>query len=219
MTNFELFLEYSLSVLLIIPLLLVLVPFRKFIHKHENEVYIISIVMVGFILLNNHYVWINPIFYSYIDRGLISFGLFFLVMFTGALKRKSKPNIMLMQVRREMALLGFIFLIPHSLRRLSLSLSGYNPTGLIAMLIIIPLVITSYPLIRKKMTFPTWKKIHKAAYVVYLMIYIHLGFTIYFSNGIHISFAQYSLLYHIGFGLYLIFKVIYRVIPNYQNKR
>lgn len=214
----EVLFEHSIPILLVLPLLLLLLPLRKKIHKNENMIYIVSILIVILILLNSNFIWVNPKLYSFIDQGALSFALFFLVMFTGALKRKSKGYIMLMQIRREMALLGFIFLIPHSVSRLSLALSGYNSTGLIAMVLIIPLVITSYPLIRKKMTLLTWRKIHKAAYIVYLMIYLHLGFSIVLSNGLSVSIASNSVLYHIGFGVYLVFKMIYRWIPNIRKK-
>lgn len=214
----QLLLENSIAILLVFPLLALLLPLRKKIHKNENTFYIFGIIIVVFILLNNHFLWMNVKYYRLIDQGAISFALFYLVMFTGALKRRTKLYIMLMQIRREMALLGFILLIPHSITRLSLAFAGYNPTGLIAMILIVPLVITSYPLVRKKMTLFTWKKIHRAAYVVYLMIYIHLGFTIFISNGLSVSFASNSVLYHLGFGLYLVLKMIYRSIPYLRIK-
>lgn len=205
--------ETAIPLLLVFPLTLILIPFRKWIHKHEDLLYVLAIFLVTFITLNREYTWITTTPFTVIDRGGVSFALFFMVMFTGAFKRKTWLYKSFMQIRREMALLGFIFLIPHAVARLDLALNGFNPTGLYAMILMVPLVITSYRIIRRKIGFRVWKRVHLMAYLVYLFIYIHLGFNIFFNNGITISIAQNSVLLHLGFMIYLGFKIVNRTIP------
>lgn len=207
----------SIPLLLTLPVTLIVYFWRKPIHRHENILYLCSFGLVGIILFNDAYDWIRQEVFLVITGGGLSFALFYLVMLTGAFKKKSKPYIMFMQVRREMALTGFIFLIPHGLSRLNLALNGYNFTGLIAFIIMIPLVITSYPLVRKRMSRKHWLQVHKLAYIVYLMIYIHLGFTLILFNGLRVSFAQDSLLYHLAFVCYLALKVKNYIYPKIKT--
>lgn len=213
MTSFIDVIETAIPLLLVFPLTLIVIPLRKWIHKHEDLLYVLALILVTFISLNAEYKWIFTEPFTVIDRGGLSFALFFMVMFTGAFKRKTAPYRHFMQIRREMALLGFIFLIPHAIARLDLALNGYNPTGLYAMILMVPLVVTSYRTIRRKIGFTVWKRVHLMAYIVYVFIYIHLGFTIFFNNGLNISFAPNSVLLHLGFLIYLGLKVVNRTIP------
>ncbi|MGS0973202.1 MAG: hypothetical protein ACVCEJ_08235 [Candidatus Izemoplasmataceae bacterium] len=201
------FLSY-LGVWLIIPLALVVYYFGKHIHRNEFRYYfgvlIISIVLTILVLFSLD-TWI---FQSLVIEGHLSFALFVIVMYGGALPFKSKMKKYLMQIRREFALIGFLLLIPHGMYRISLALNGYNFTGLWAFILMIPLVIVSYPHVRKKIRRVTWTRIHKAAYVVYLFIYIHVGFRL-FING---SFRQFSIQldawpYHALFIGYLVLKI------------
>jgi DMSO/TMAO reductase YedYZ heme-binding membrane subunit len=149
-----------------------------------------------------------PVWLNLLQNGNITFAFFTLVMFGGAFRKRSLPYKKILQVRRELAITGFIFLLPHAFLRLELALNGYNFTGLIAAIIMIPLVITSFTFVRKKMKPLTWKRVHYGAYVVFLMIYIHLGYVLFlFSGDITISYKESSILYHILFGIYLILKV------------
>ncbi|MEC9485057.1 MAG: ferric reductase-like transmembrane domain-containing protein [Candidatus Izemoplasma sp.] len=205
------------GLLLTIPITLLVIAWRKPIHRHENTVYLVALGFVGCILLNARYDVIRQEVFLSITSGGMSFALFYLVMLTGAFNRGSKPYIIFMQVRREMALIGFIFLIPHASTRLNLALNGYNFTGLIAFIIMVPLVITSYPLIRKQLSRQRWLQVHKMAYIVYLMIYIHLGFTLIAFNGLQVSYAEDSLLYHIAFLVYLFMKSKNRIYPKIKS--
>jgi len=206
-----------LSIWLIFPLVMMVYFFGKHIHRNEYKYYLgvlifVTLLTLGLLLEMN--LWI---FQALIVEGHLSFSLFTIVMFGGAFLVKTKPKRYLMQIRREFALIGFLFLIPHGIYRLSLAINGYNFTGLVAFFIMIPLVIVSYPKIRKKIGSLTWKRIHKMAYVVYFLIYIHVGFRLFIGE----SFRQFSFLldawpYHVIFILYLVLKI--RVVFVHKRK-
>lgn len=212
------FVDY-LGVWLILPLSAVVYFFRRYIHRNEYRFYagtlIFSVILGILILVGQENLWI---FNQLVVEGHVSFALFVIVMYGGAFPLKSKPKKYIMQIRREFALIGFLLLIPHAVYRLSLALGGYNFTGLIAFLIMIPLVIVSYPKVRKKLKPGTWKNVHKMAYIVYLMIYIHVGFVLFVAG----SFNQFEIVYdawpyHAIFILYLILKARVVYLKHKKN--
>ena len=141
-------------------------------------------------------------------------------MLGGAFKHKSKAKIALMRVRRELAILGFLFLLPHAVLRGSLALTGFNFTGLIAFWIIVPLVITSWPSVRKKMSPKRWKEVHKFAYIVYVMIYVHLVFDVSLVNGsIFMTLKRTGIPYLMLFSVYLGLKTANYIAPWFRQKR
>jgi len=208
-----------LGVWILVPLGFLVYYAGKWIHRNEYKVYlgvlVVSLLLSVLILIDVRSI---PLLQSLIIEGHLSFSMFVIVMFGGAFSLGSKPKKYLMQIRREFALMGFLLLIPHGIYRLDLALGGYNITGLWAFLIMIPLVIVSYPKVRKKIKAITWKRVHKMAYIVYLFIYVHVGFSIFVSD----SFRQFTIEYdawpyHLVFLVYLILKS--RVIYNKKRKK
>ena len=199
-----------LGLILTIIIAFPLFRYGKFVHKHEYKFYIgalvFSLTLIALILADitvQNLPGIYEIFYS----GHISFAFFTLVMLGGVFKKKSKMSIYIIRIRREMAILGFLTLLPHAFLRMSSALNGFNSTGLLAFLVIVPLVITSLPKVRRLMHPKTWKKVHYAAYFVYVMIYIHLVFDIFItSSSINITFKTSAAPYLVLFIIYLLFK-------------
>ena len=116
-----------------------------------------------------------------ISLGYVPFGIFLVVMFTGALDKgiiSKKFNT----VRAEYAIIGFIMLLPHALGYLLYFLDEFSLfdiplsfyPGVIATLVFIPLTITSFRFIRKLMKYQDWKKVHRYAYLGYSTIFLHL---------------------------------------------
>ncbi len=226
--------EHALSFLglvLIIPVTLFVWRAGAHLHKHESKYYI----AVGFFaLITGVYAIIlqvtsldfkaeYPIWYALLYQGHLTFPFFVLVMFAGALKAKSKPKIMLMKVRRELAILGFLFLIPHAIYLVWLALTNYNPTGTLAFLVMLPLFITSFTQIRKKMHPTTWRKLHKWAYVAYALIYLHVAsitliFNIRWFQAGDIGTTGYALGF-VRFALYTIIFAVYTVLKVQNRKR
>jgi DMSO/TMAO reductase YedYZ heme-binding membrane subunit len=208
---------------LIAPILFILIYFfSKHIHKNQYK------YELGSFLLANLVILIQPRFFNIqipflnalITSGHLSLAIFLLVMFAGVLKKNSKPKKALSMVRGELAVIGFIFLLPHAFARLALALSGYNMSGLFAFIILIPLVITTFMIVRKKMNPKHWKNLHKLSYLAYFLIYIHMAFTISANpNFRYIRFDSYALLYHLILIIYIGFRLFNVTIPKIKKNQ
>jgi len=215
------FLMGILGILLIIPLYVVALKFGKPLVKHEKRIYLgvlILVLLMGF--LHVAFQFDIPILDELIAGGPLSFAFFALVMFAGALKPKSNAKKTLLYVRRPYAMLGFLFLIPHAMSRLALALGGYNTSGLVAFVLMIPLIVTSWPSIRKQLKPGVWAKVHRLAYVVYLILYLHLAFDVSLSGGTLRIFPSpaYVWFYHALFAVYLGLKLYYDLLPKWRKR-
>jgi len=151
------------------------------------------------------------IFY-FVNQGFLGFAFFYLVMFAGALDNKSKLRKKLIGVRKEFSILGFLSITPHAIGKLVLIFTGeitYAWFGIAAFIIMIPLFITSFTYIRKRMANKTWKKLQILAYLIYLLILIHL--VINYTQRIAL------ILYIILFAVYFVFKFLYE-LKRYKLK-
>ncbi|MFH5882334.1 hypothetical protein [Liberiplasma polymorphum] len=212
-----------LSFILIIPFWLIVKHYGRQIHKNEN-IYYIFIGTFAFILsvwailiqINSSFPEFKvayPVVYAIFFQGHIPFAFYILVMFAGALKPKTKPKIALMMVRRELAIFGFLLLIPHMLLLIVTALTNYNPTGTITFILMIPLFITSFTKIKKKMKPIKWKKLHKWAYPIYAIIYLHVASITIIFNIIRYNDGTHGLndyvFGYVRFGLYTLIFGIY----------
>lgn len=112
-----------------------------------------------------------------ITQGFIGLAFFVVVMFAGAFPKQSKVSKRFRSVRKEYSILGFILLIPHAYEYIVQFLDGSYPTewiGILAMLVMVPLFITSFNKIKKKMGIKNWKELQKWAYLAYALTFIHL---------------------------------------------
>ena len=110
-------------------------------------------------------------------KGFVGFAFFYVVMITGALNPSWKLTKKLRSVRAPYSILGFVLLMSHPLNYVAEVLSKQRDIpyfGFAAFLIMVPLFITSYMAIRKKMKAQTWVKLQRWAYPVYALMLIHL---------------------------------------------
>ena len=110
-------------------------------------------------------------------KGFVGFAFFYVVMITGALNPSWKLTKKLRSVRAPYSILGFVLLMSHPLNYVAEVLSKQRDIpyfGVAAFLIMVPLFITSYMTIRKKMKAQTWVKLQRWAYPVYALMLIHL---------------------------------------------
>ena len=110
-------------------------------------------------------------------KGFVGFAFFYVVMITGALNPSWKLTKKLRSVRAPYSILGFVLLMSHPLNYVAEVLSKQRDipyVGVAAFLIMVPLFITSYMAIRKKMKAQTWVKLQRWAYPVYALMLIHL---------------------------------------------
>ncbi|MEC9485865.1 MAG: hypothetical protein UMR38_08400 [Candidatus Izemoplasma sp.] len=196
-----------ISLIVAILLIILAISFNDGIRKHSQLLYI------GMTLLSILAFWqIEATLFTPIRLGGLGFGIFYVVMLTGALKHKSTLRIKLMKVRMEYSILGFIAITPHALYQLIKYLNGditIPILGIIAYSIMIPLFITSFRVIRKKMTYQNWKTLQRFAYIVYIGLSIHL-----LLNSALPNLAVYI----IEFAGYFTLKVIYE-LKRYQRTK
>ncbi len=182
----------------------------QWVRKHNVKLYIIAVILaiVTYFLIDKVDI-IEPFIQGYLGLSLL-----YIVMFTGALKDKSKLKIKLVSVRREYSILGFIFISTHGIRYY-LEYFGDSPAierlaGVVAFLIMTPLFITSFMKIRKKMSRKSWVNLQRFAYVVYVLIFIHLLLMASMPN---------ILVYIVLFVPYFILKIIKEVKKYRGNKQ
>ncbi len=146
-------------------------------------------------------------------QGFLGLSFFYIVMMTGALKKKSSLRIKYAGIRREYSILGFIFITPHALRYFLEYLNGEIALewwGVATYLIMLPLFITSFMTIRKKMSRSAWVNLQKLAYVSYITLFIHLI--------LNASNTPNLVAYLLLFVPYITLK-IYREFMEYTNKK
>lgn len=157
-----------------IVILTVLAYFKgKFIRKHNLKLYIGATILAVIAFILRYKVPVTEPF----TQGYLGFSFLFIVMFQGALQNKSNLYKKLAGVRREYSIIGFILLTTHSSKYLIEFLKGeirFEWLGVIPFTIMLPLFIMSFMIVRKKFTFPVWKKIQRFAYIAYIFIFVHL---------------------------------------------
>lgn len=168
--------------------------FSQYIRRGYNVLVVIAMILSGLSL------YYQTAAFDLIISGMLGYSFFVVVMFAGAFKKQTKLSKRLRSVRKEYSILGFIFLLPHFLVYLLEFINGEYPWelfGVIGAVIMIPLFITSFGFIKKKMNIKKWKKLQKWAYLVYVLIFIHL---------IIVASPEHQISYVIIFGLYTVLK-------------
>lgn len=142
------------------------------VRKHSSWLYLGALALAILAFIVRDHPLVLPIM-----QGFVGLSLFYLVMMAGALPTKFSLRRTLMGVRKEYSILGTILITPHALHYLLQALQGVREVpwfGVIAFFFMIPLFITSFVRIRKKMKPKHWKMLQSLAYLIYLLLFIHL---------------------------------------------
>lgn len=175
-------------------LLLISTKFSNQIRKYATSIYIItviisilSIVLIKGQISNEYIYFLNKYVIQNITKGTVTLALFTIVMYTGVLE-KSKIKGKLMSVRGELSIIACIITLTHNILygfryfkflfiqpgEMKLNVFIATIISLIMIIMMIPLMITSFKRVRKKMKFKTWKRIQKMAYPFYGLMYVHI---------------------------------------------
>lgn len=141
--------------------------------------YIIAVILGGFSFYFNDV----RIFYI-ITGGFLGYAFFLLVMMVGVLPNKWKISRMVKRYRGVYSIAGFIFITPHAMLHVFGIYGGINLFGIAAYVIMIPLTIISFRVIRKQIDPRDWFRIQKAAYLIYGLLFLHLLFVSSYQNKI-----------------------------------
>ena len=148
-----------------------------------------------------------------LTRGTLAGALFILVM-VASVCPQAKMRGLLLRTRGEMAIIAALFTLTHNIAygqyyfvKLFTNISELDTVrifaavlSLIMIILLIPLTITSFMVIRRKMNPKKWKSLQKLSYVFYGLLFMHIAliFSISILKG-HldtlIDLTVYSLIY------------------------
>lgn len=165
--------------------------FQKPLKQHPTIFYIAAIAITGCTVLLDTIelpVWLENSFAGMLKRGSFSTALWIIIMMTGALKNGSRLMKLFMPIRGQLSIFAAIITLGHNLVygkiyfvNLFTNISHMANTQILAailtilmLLILIPLTITSFPSVRKKMKGASWKRFQRLAYFFYAFLYLHI---------------------------------------------
>ncbi|MCR5824583.1 MAG: FMN-binding protein [Lachnospiraceae bacterium] len=132
--------------------------------------------------------WVMPV----LTKGALSGAIFVMVMWGGALPNGHKLLKCIMPVRGQLSILACILVFAHAVTFRTYILSLFTNPGklkgtvlvasicsLLLLLIMLPLFVTSFKAVRRKMNPRKWKALQRTAYVFYGLILGHILFFTY----------------------------------------
>ena len=120
------------------------------------------------------------------SRGALGAAFWAVVMWAGALPNGSAPIKKLMPIRGELSITAAILTLSHvityGVQYISNLVKGRTGSdfvitsvvSLVMVAIMLPLTVMSFKTVRRKMNAKTWKRIQRAAYVFYGLIFAHV---------------------------------------------
>jgi DMSO/TMAO reductase YedYZ heme-binding membrane subunit/uncharacterized protein with FMN-binding domain len=212
---------------LVLALLLVLL-LGDCIKKYANIFYIISVLISLAVIIIT---WCNislPAFVSsrilpIFARGGLAGALFVIVMVTGALPNGSKAIKRLMPIRGQLSIMASILTLGHNIAYgktyfvLLFTNASNMPMyqvlaaccSIVMLIIMLPLFITSFMTVRRKIKAKKWKQLQRLAYIFYALLYCHVILLNYSRalRGIRISQIT-VVVYTVVFGGYAFCRVL-----------
>jgi DMSO/TMAO reductase YedYZ heme-binding membrane subunit/uncharacterized protein with FMN-binding domain len=166
--------------------------------------------------------WVWPLF----SHGAFATALWAAVMWAGALPNGSRLIHRLIPIRGELSILAAILTLGHNAvygrtyfrflftapSRLPASQLLAAICSLLMLCIMLPLFVTSFKSVRRKMKGVTWKKLQRLAYGFYALLYIHvLLLTVPYvqagRSGYWLNLLVYSVVF-LGYGLCRVLKAL-----------
>ena len=155
-------------------------------------------------------IWFTKYVMDIFRRGIFSTVTSMIVMFLGVVTTHNKYTRKLMSIRGEMSIIGCFAALCHNVAfgiryfveffTNASKMNVYTKTATIISLILIammiPLMITSFKCVRKKMKAKNWKNLQKLAYPFFYLIYVHLMVLFMHKPEKHmLSIALYTFIY------------------------
>ena len=184
-----------LFIISIILAFLIVNLFADHIKRYAVAWYILSVAIGGGIFAYSQlglreYVpaFVNTYVTSLILRSTFSTALFTIIMYAAVLDKSKEFTKKIYRVRGEISIIACILTLVHNIifGRTIFKTLFTNPLSLetpklvaaivsvILIILMIPLMITSFKCVRKRMSSKVWKKIQRLAYVFYGLIYVHI---------------------------------------------
>lgn len=168
---------------------------KDFLKKHASVCYVLAAAISAAVVVCTATgvsaafpVWVRSWIWPIFARSALSTALFAAVMYAGAVPNGSKLMKAVMPIRGELSIIASILTLGHNISfgltyfRLLFTQPDCLPVNqllaaicsLVMLCIMLPLFITSFKCVRKKMKGSSWKKLQRLAYGFYALIYIHV---------------------------------------------
>jgi len=109
-----------------------------------------------------------------INGGYIGLSLWIIVMFVGIANPLKTISKKIRLVRTELSISAFIFTFAHFIHDFIISFELPFSTGILSLIIMLPLFATSFRVLRKRIKGTSWKKLHRLAYPAYVLMLMHV---------------------------------------------
>ena len=174
-------------------------------------------------------------FKKIMQRGVLAGSLFILVMLAPVLPKRFSGRKTIYLLRGEMAISASLITLAHNLAfgrkyfgavffgqgHISLMELHAAIVSCLMILLLIPLTITSFQTVRRKMQAKTWKKVQNWSYLFYLLLYLHIFFI--YQGALIRGKGEYFftlMLYSFIFGFYGFLRIRqYRVQKESREKK
>ena len=174
-------------------------------------------------------------FKKIMQRGILAGSLFILVMLAPVLPKSFSGRKTIYLLRGEMAICASLITLAHNLAfggkyfgalflgqgHISLMELHAAIVSCLMILLLIPLTITSFQTIRRKMQAKTWKRLQNWSYLFYLLLYLHIFFI--YQGALLRGKGEYFftlMLYSFIFGFYGFLRIRqYRVQKETREKK
>lgn len=132
--------------------------------------------------------WFNSFVFPIFARGALAGALFVIVMYAGVFAPGSFGAKAFMPIRAQLSIIACILTFGHNIAygktyfKMLFTSSGEMQTGtliaavcsLVMIAVMLPLFVTSFKAVRKKMNGKSWKKLQRLAYVFYFLLFVHV---------------------------------------------
>ena len=174
-------------------------------------------------------------FQKIMQRGILAGSLFILVMIAPVLPKRFSGRKTIYLLRGEMAISASLITVAHNLAfggkyfgavffgqgHISLMELHAAIVSCLMILLLIPLTITSFQTVRRKMQGKSWKKLQNWSYLFYLLLYLHIFFI--YQGALLRGKGDYFftlMLYSFIFGLYGFLRIRqYRIQKEGKEKK
>ena len=174
-------------------------------------------------------------FKKIMQRGILAGSLFILVMLAPVLPKSFSGRKTIYLLRGEMAICASLITLAHNLAfggkyfgalflgqgHISLMELHAAIVSCLMILLLIPLTITSFQTVRRKMQGKSWKKLQNWSYLFYLLLYLHIFFI--YQGALIRGKGEYFftlMLYSFIFGFYGFLRIRqYRVQKETREKK
>jgi len=132
--------------------------------------------------------WFNSFVFPIFARGALAGALFVIVMYAGVFAPGSFGAKAFMPIRAQLSIIACILTFGHNIAygktyfKMLFTSSGEMQTGtliaavcsLVMIAVMLPLFVTSFKSVRRKMSGKAWKKLQRLAYVFYFLLFVHV---------------------------------------------